>query len=291
MDRSLAEALSSLPSLSTNEFHKLNAECKICSAESHFFDVVDFNRFCSFPPEQNGFGHAFGLANIAVPYVRCPYCGFLFTSFFDDWSHEDFKKYIYNDEYIKVDPDYVSFRALGWAEAFSGLLQNAKDLRILDYGSGTGGFEKNMNVSSYDPFSSTTRPAGRFDIITCIEVVEHTTDPSGTLDDILTFLNPGGIIILSQLMQPENIKMIRGHWWYLGPRNGHVSTYTTLALAQLAAQKGYQLRGQGNCWSIVPLQVNPVFLPILDQIGPYHSPGVPFKDPLHDQKRDLSLPG
>lgn len=209
----------------------------------------------------------------------------MFTSFFDGWSHDDFKKYIYNDDYIKVDPDYVSLRRIGWANVFSSLLDSVRDLRILDYGSGAGVFEETMNnfgyknVASYDPFSSAARPAGRFDIITCVEVIEHTTDPSGTLDDILKFLNPGGIIILSQLMQPEDIKVIRVHWWYLGPRNGHVSTYTTMALAQLAAQKGYQLKGQGNCWSIVPIQFNPVFVPILDRIGTYHLPGLPYIPP------------
>lgn len=281
MDRLLSAVFSSLPSLSKNEFNKLSSKCKICGADAHFFDVIDFNRFCSFPLEQNEFGYAFGIANIPVPYVRCTCCGFLFTNFFDTWSHDDFKKYIYNDDYIKVDPDYVSLRGISWANSFSGLLDSVRDLRILDYGSGAGVFEETMNslgyknVASYDPFSSTARPAGRFDIITCIEVIEHTTDPSGTLDDILKFLNPGGIVILSQIMQPKDIKVIRGHWWYLGPRNGHVSTYTTMALAQLAAQKGYQLRGQENCWSIVPIQFNPVFSPILDRIGAYHLPGLP----------------
>lgn len=45
MDKSLSAAFSSLPPLSKNEFNKLSAKCKICGADSHFFDVIDFAVF------------------------------------------------------------------------------------------------------------------------------------------------------------------------------------------------------------------------------------------------------
>ncbi len=34
------------------------------------------------------------------------------------------------------------------------------------------------NITNYDPFSSPARPAGKFSLITCFEVIEHTVSPA-----------------------------------------------------------------------------------------------------------------
>ncbi len=58
-----------------------------------------------------------------------------------------------------------------------------RKLDILDYGSGSGAFAERMakygfaNITNYDPFSSPARPAGKFSLITCFEVIEHTVSP------------------------------------------------------------------------------------------------------------------
>jgi hypothetical protein len=56
---------------------------------------------------------------MAVPvyYRRCAECKFLFTDAFDDWSIEEFKTHIYNDDYKLIDPEYESARARGNADA------------------------------------------------------------------------------------------------------------------------------------------------------------------------------
>jgi hypothetical protein len=49
------------------------------------------------------------------------------------------------------------------------------------------------------------------------------------------YLKDDGCIIISQTVQPNNIMSVRGNWWYLAPRNGHVSTYTEESLEILGA--------------------------------------------------------
>jgi SAM-dependent methyltransferase len=122
-----------------------------------------------------------------------------------------------------------------------------RSIDILDYGSGSGAFAERMaergfsSITNFDPFSSPTRPEGKFGLITCFEVMEHTISPRACLEDMASFLAPGGCIVFSQPLQPENIETIRGSWWYIGPRNGHASIFTADALSRLAGACGLVL--------------------------------------------------
>jgi SAM-dependent methyltransferase len=168
----------------------------------------------------------------------------MFAPMFDDWSPDDFGKHIYNSEYLAVDGEYAGARPKNLAENMAVLLRDFKGARLLDYGSGTGLFAENMrasgfaDITSYDPFSQPSRPSGRFDIITCFEVVEHSPTPLETFRDIASLLRDEGCVILGQVLQPPDIDVIRCNWWYCMPRNGHVSLYTDRALALLATRCG-----------------------------------------------------
>src|SRR5215471_14636686 len=71
--------------------------CKLCGGFSPPFDSIDFYKYCS---PTNPF--AFGFAGVHVDYRRCQDCGFLFTSFFDDWTAEEFAAYVYNTDYPRI---------------------------------------------------------------------------------------------------------------------------------------------------------------------------------------------
>ena len=68
--------------------------CKICGEPAPLYGTVDFNRNC----EIEG-GIKLPPSGTPVRYRRCRGCGFLFTDAFDAWSQEDFKTYIYNEDY------------------------------------------------------------------------------------------------------------------------------------------------------------------------------------------------
>ncbi len=241
----LRRRLAALPALRPQSRFDQATPCKVCSHVCPPFDVVDFNKFCS---ATNYYG--FGASGIPVTYYRCPWCRFLFTRFFDDWSPEDFSRFIYNDDYIRVDGAYAADRPAKDAETVAALLEGLpKDLRILDYGSGSGTFANRLaargytDVTSYDPFAQPDPPAGDFDLITLFEVIEHVPDSIAVLQDVRRLLRPGAAILFSSGFQPPDIATLRGSWWYVGPRNGHCSIFSTDSLAMLAEQLGLALRG------------------------------------------------
>ncbi len=232
--------------------------CKVCGGPASLFDVVDLNKHCA---EDNPY--QFGLSGIPVYYERCARCGFIFTRHFDDWNSERFAEVIYNTDYGKIDGDYSSARPLAAAACFAESFPHAKALSILDYGAGSGVFAARLKelgfagVTDYDPFSRPARPAAAFDVITCIEVLEHAPEPHGTMRDVLSFAHADTVILFSTLVQPDDIETRRGAWWYIGPRNGHISIYTDIALDALAAAHGlYCFPGDGAFMAFSP-QPNP----------------------------------
>ncbi len=206
--------------------------CKVCGSAAAFFDSVDFNKCAAFYP--------FGLAGVAVPYYRCDDCGFMFTPFCDDWSHEDFARSLDSDDNILRDPDYLAGRAQRMAQRLAGFTK----ARILDYGAGQGAFAERMarlgfsRVVGYDPFSMPKRPRGQFDIVTCFEVIQHSRSPRATLEDMLSFLHPDGCILLGETLQPPDIDRVRANWSYVAPCNGHISTFADRTLVTLAERLG-----------------------------------------------------
>jgi SAM-dependent methyltransferase len=269
MNTKLRDRLAALPALNDAPAHAETAQCKLCASQASLFDVLDLQKHCAFDNP-----YKFGLSGVQVPYLRCESCGFLFTCFFDDWRPQDWARFIYNDDYIKVDPDYSGARAVRMAEAMAGSLDGCQHLRILDYGAGAGVFVARMRdagftrIEGYDPYSSPEKPAGLFDIVTCLEVLEHTPDPIAAIADIHAMLAASGGLIFSQSLQPANIAEMRGAWWYVAPRNGHVSTFTIDALTRLLPSPAHRLHGKDPLWAMIPRDVNPAIAAALPRIGP-----------------------
>lgn len=215
------------------------SSCKICDGAAHYFDVVDFNKYCS---RQNSY--QFGLIGEPVYFLRCEACGFIFTEHCDKWTAADFSQRIYNDDYVLVDGEYSRIRPGKEAERFVESVSAGRGISVLDFGSGTGIFAEKLksfgysDVESFDPFSSPVRPPGLFDVVTAIEVLEHSPSPRQTLREILSFAKPDCAIIFTTLIQPADVSSIRGQHWYVAPRNGHVSFYSRASLCDLSARFG-----------------------------------------------------
>ena len=241
MNQELSVKLAGLPRL--DPANRQTAPCKVCGHKAFLFDVVDFNKSCSQPEI-----YPFGASGVPVPYLCCSVCHFIFTPFLDDWTPDEFAQFIYNEDYVKVDGEYAGVRPEREAAAMARRLKGHGHLRILDYGSGSGLFAQGLRsrgfdaVQTYDPFSSPARPQGRFDVITCFEVLEHTIAPRACLDDIASFLEPGGCILFSTGIQLADIDVLRANWWYIAPRNGHVSIYSLNSLARLGRERELTLR-------------------------------------------------
>lgn len=222
------------------------APCKICGEAAPLCGVVDFNKSCEIDVNKRR-----PSSGVPVHYRQCASCGFLFTDAFDDWSRDDFKTRIYNDDYLSVDPDYVSMRPRGNAAAVLQLFGTRKaDVRLLDYGGGNDVLCSDLRAAgfpvaqTYDPFVAdyARRPDGKFNLVTCFETLEHMPDPMGGIADILVSLDEPGLVMFSTLLQPEDIaRMGALNWWYVGPRNGHVSLFSRKALALAWEKHGYRV--------------------------------------------------
>jgi SAM-dependent methyltransferase len=221
--------------------------CPVCRGVCSLFDVVDFNKHCE---EANGV--RFGLAGIPIYYSRCGNCGFCFAPEFYTWSQERFLAMIYNDDYVRVDPEYIEIRPRRTAAFLLSMFPNLPEsIRHLDYGGGNGLLanilrESNWNSISYDPLidgNVDVGHLGKFDFITAFEVFEHVPDVQKLVSDLRLLLVPNGLILFSTLLSDADIHATqRLNWWYASPRNGHISLFSRKSLRFLA---------QGCHWNFV----------------------------------------
>lgn len=219
--------------------------CKVCGASAPLFGVHDFSRCC-----EEIRGVRLPLSGVPIYYRRCGGCGLIFTDAFDDWSDADFAAHIYNDGYGEVDRDFEAERPVGNAGLIDRTFPNQRqDVNVLDYGGGNGRFAQELRdrgfprVATYDAFhpDHRMRPEGKFNLITCFETIEHMPDPIAGAREIASLLDDDGLLILGTLVQPEDIEAQRMQWWYIGPRNGHITLFSRAALRALWAQFGLRV--------------------------------------------------
>lgn len=220
--------------------------CKCCGGLAPLFGDVDFNKGC-----EDADGSPLPPSGLRVPYYRCGDCGFLFTRFCDHWTYDEFQAHIYNEDYPIVDHDFMSLRAETWIRSLGAFLGKAfPRLSVLDWGGGTGRLAEGLRAKgipraeTWDPFNPAfqAEPQGTFNLVTCIEVLEHLPDPRLGLRKLMSFVSGDGGMILSTVIQPEGIEAVGTDWWYLAPRNGHLSLFTHQALAALLGEQGCELR-------------------------------------------------
>ena len=235
------------------------ATCKCCGATAPIAGVVDCHKNC-----ESGRGlRVLDPAGIPVYYHRCESCGFLFTVAFDAFAPEDFARWVYNDEYALVDPDYRDVRPTLNAALVADSFRATPGIRILDYGGGNGALAEGLRrqgfatVDTYDPFvpEHSRRPTERYDLVLSFEVVEHSPDPRGTFADLDSLVAPDGLVLFSTLVQPQGEAATGVDWWYVAPRNGHVSVHTRESILRLVRPHGWIFGSFGDNLHVLFRQV------------------------------------
>jgi hypothetical protein len=217
------------------------ASCKVCGGEAHPFDVVDFSKSCETSTQLGR------MSMIPVVYRLCAECQFIFTDFFDDFTDDQWRQYVYNDDYIQVDPEYATIRPRENARMVSTFLAGRKkNITGLDYGGGNGMTttllrELGWAYDSYDPFGHTDMAPdriGQYNFCSAIEVFEHSPDPVGSLRAIVEKVSKNRLMIMISTVTSDGAisQETRLSWWYAAPRNGHVSLYSHKSLEILASR-------------------------------------------------------
>jgi len=173
----------------------------------------------------------------------------------DEWSAEDFKNNIYNEEYDRINPPIPGQENVPFKETPSyqkGLFiaslfdASQNEIRILDFGAGgnpgaTGQalIDQGFSVDSYEPFrADCPEPKGRYDLIICIEVLEHCHDPANIAGYMKKLLSRDGLIWIQTLLHPAPTPPDILDSWYIAPRDGHITIHTFLSLTILFNQLG-----------------------------------------------------
>lgn len=232
-------------------------QCKICQGPSLLFGVVDFHKSCL-----EAQGQRLPLSGQPIYYRRCQQCAFTFTDAFDTWTPETFQRNIYNHDYITVDPEFVEVRPADNASMVAATFQASRAfIKILDYGGGAGLLaqrlrDQEFSAITYDPFSTFNEmPSETFDLITCFEVLEHLPSPKETVTTMAAMLKERGAILFSTMVQPASFEKMGLSWWYAGPRNGHISLYSSQSLAHLFALHGMKIASSSENLHIAYKQV------------------------------------
>lgn len=219
--------------------HPTQARCKCCGENAVLAGFIDFARDCYGYNRQRSI-----VSGIPVPYYRCAACEFGFTDAFDAWRADEFAEHIYNADYPLYDPRYDDARPRKMAGLISNVMKN-RNISVLDYGGGNGKFAQLLReagfreVDSYDPFHENPVKPRRvgYQLVTCIEVAEHSTDPLALFDELQAYAAPTGLILFST----QDFSEVHGYWlddWYVAPRNGHVSFFTQKTMRMIADRLG-----------------------------------------------------
>jgi 2-polyprenyl-3-methyl-5-hydroxy-6-metoxy-1,4-benzoquinol methylase len=212
----------------------------VCGGLYRLHHIVDFSHSCE---SRNGL--ELPKTDSFVEYHECENCGTIHAPTFDDWTDEEFSKHIYNDEYIKVDPEYVETRPSHFVNEIENRFSHIKETgRHLDYGGGNGFVSDSLvkrgwNSTTYDPYGKTnTLPEGKFGLITAFEVFEHAQNPHRVMTTILSLLEDNGVLYASTALFDKHESHMG---WYIAPRNGHITIYTRKGMSILAKHYGLEV--------------------------------------------------
>jgi hypothetical protein len=120
--------------------------------------------------------------------------------------------------------------------------------RLFDFGGNTGLLcrllrDRGFDALTYDRYIQpvyaphfTGDPAGRYDLVSAFEVVEHFANPE---QELRALFEPGpqNVLVTTELFVNQ-----QADWWYLAQREGqHVFFYSAAAAQLIASRYGYRL--------------------------------------------------
>jgi len=204
-------------------------------------------------------------------FRNCPQCRFIFvenpsTNFAEIYNEAYYRgkgadeKFDYVQEFDHPHNNVRTYDWRGIVKAVNALKPLNADSQWLDYGCGSGGavrYARENTVCRAVGFdegwmtgyarargvpilerSDLKTVQGTFDVVTAIEVIEHTIDPVSVLKEIRTLLKPGGLLLVTT----GNASAFRKgffEWSYVVPEI-HVSYFEPQSLSKAMELAGFR---------------------------------------------------
>jgi 2-polyprenyl-3-methyl-5-hydroxy-6-metoxy-1,4-benzoquinol methylase len=122
--------------------------------------------------------------------------------------------------------------------------------KILDWGCGHGYLVRDclddgIDAVGYDKFNPEFEklPNGKFNLVSMVEVIEHTFSPFGELDMIYESLLPNGVFMAEtsfiDVAVEEHIPI--EEFFYISPEHGHCTIFSHYGLDVLMIKKGFKV--------------------------------------------------
>lgn len=177
-------------------------------------------------------------------YLRCPNCEATVMAAESRLTAEK-EKNIY--ELHDNDPADAGYRRFLSKLAEPLMAQLPEGARGLDFGCGPGPAlaqmftEAGFDMALYDPFFHPDLAAldGRYDFITCTEVVEHLHQPAEVLDQLDGLLKSGGWLGIMTCFQTDDDRFDN---WHYRRDPTHVVFYREATFQWLAEHYGWRLK-------------------------------------------------
>jgi len=222
------EALGELPNTRMND----EVACRACGGSLH--------------PEFS----AVVLGDVPVTYHRCTKCHSLML-LNPHWLARAYS------EVIVPDPDVGALRRTLFVHRVVRRLRGAgllpREHRSLDYGSGFGmlvrlqrdhgieawGYDLYATPKFAEIYCGRELPAGKFDLITCIEVLEHTTNPIDVLTSLRSRTKDDGLVVVST--EFVDLQADTKNWHYLAKEHGqHITLFSRSGLDRAIEASGLE---------------------------------------------------
>ena len=197
-----------------------------------------------------------------LSYYRCSNCGLTFLSGTTNPN--------YSNQLNDFEPAYLSYFAGNAASAanheqlFRQIKKYSPGKKLLDVGCGSGLFvrflrSKNWDAQGIEPsvalyteflqqdsFFFNTVPEqfatannhSLFDVITAMDVIEHTEDPVSFLKSLYAMLTPGGYLFISTPDTSSIHQRVTGKYWHYYNRY-HLSLFPKKTLTAIASKMGF----------------------------------------------------
>ncbi len=200
-----------------------------------------------------------------IPVVRCSSCGFMYSERLmdDDSLSEYYRKGFGSDRHRQG--QYINARINAWA---IGHLAPVGDIHsFLDVGAGYGFLLQQMTTRQKIPsvgveLSEQEARYGQeqlgvdirngilaksgllkdsFDLVACFEVIEHIPDPPAFLNELLSYVKPGGYLLVMTDNFESRVARELGPGFPKWIPHSHISHFGPKTLEQLFADKGLEV--------------------------------------------------